>query len=72
MDRNRDAPELTRGGDISDTHHFAEGSFRWVRKGKYTKGARAGQECVSKVFKERTVMSETFFEKDIEAVDKTL
>ena len=27
---------------------FAEGAFRYVAKGKYTKGDRAGEKCVCK------------------------
>mmetsp|Transcript_16236 Transcript_16236/g.35105 ORF Transcript_16236/g.35105 Transcript_16236/m.35105 type:complete len:87 (-) Transcript_16236:802-1062(-) len=30
---------------------FTEGGFRWVAKGVYTHGARAGETCVCKWFK---------------------
>lgn len=51
---------------------FAQGSFRWVARGRYTAGPRAGQPCVGKWFKSGTVFSEEFFRSDIKAVDKAL
>merc|ERR1711937_404765 len=44
---------------------FAEGAFRYVAKGKYTKGERQGQRCVCKWFKTGSVFEESFFETDI-------
>lgn len=55
-----------------ETTAFAQGTFRWVHKGTYTSGPRRGEACVVKEFKSGSTMSETFFEKDIKAVDKTL
>lgn len=51
---------------------FAQGSFRWVARGRYTAGSRAGEPCVGKWFKSGTVFSEEFFRSDIKAVDKAL
>merc|ERR1712073_72888 len=49
---------------------FAEGAFRHVFKGKYTRGERTGEFSVSKVFKSGSVFEGRFFEQDINAVDK--
>ncbi|KAL1990248.1 hypothetical protein VTN49DRAFT_6087 [Thermomyces lanuginosus] len=51
---------------------FAEGAFRWVAKGTYTKGSRAGQACVVKWFKTGAVFSEDYYTLDIKAIDKAL
>lgn len=51
-------------------HPFAEGGFRWVAKGTYTEGARAGEPCVCKWFKSGHVDEESFFDLDIKAMDK--
>lgn len=51
---------------------FASGAFRWVAKGRYTSGARAGQACVNKWFKTGAVFEEDYFTLDIKAVDKAL
>ena len=51
---------------------FASGAFRWVAKGTYTRGDRAGQACVTKWFKTGTVFEEDYFTLDIKAVDKAL
>ena len=51
-------------------HPFAQGGFRWVAKGRYTKGQRAGEEAVCKWFKSGSVYETSFFELDIKAVDK--
>jgi len=52
------------------THPFAEGGFRWVAKGKYTEGARSGEECVCKWFKSGHVDQARFFDLDIKAMEK--
>lgn len=52
------------------TNPFDEGSFRWVAKGKYTKGARAGEPCVCKWFKSGHVDETKFFDLDIKAMHK--
>jgi hypothetical protein len=45
---------------------FAEGSYRWVAKGRYTKGQRRGRLCVRKWFKRNFAMLEqSFFELDL-------
>jgi Alpha-kinase family len=51
---------------------FAAGAFRWVAKGKYTQGARAGEACVCKWFKSGATFEESFFTLDILAVSKAL
>lgn len=50
---------------------FAEGGYRWVAKGRYTKGQRRGRLCVRKWFKRNFAMlEESFFELDIQAVER--
>jgi len=51
---------------------FASGAFRWVAKGRYTSGDRAGQAAVTKWFKTGTVFEKDYFNLDIKAVDKAL
>ncbi|UKZ47318.1 hypothetical protein TrVGV298_001536 [Trichoderma virens] len=51
---------------------MAQGTFRWVAKGKYTSGPRKNQACVTKWFKSGAVFSEEYFTHDILAVDKAL
>mmetsp|Transcript_2429 Transcript_2429/g.4522 ORF Transcript_2429/g.4522 Transcript_2429/m.4522 type:complete len:304 (-) Transcript_2429:456-1367(-) len=46
---------------------FAEGSFRYVAKGRYTHGNRAGEACVCKWFKTGGVIGNHFFESDIQS-----
>ena len=69
--RRNDATEATF--QISQLENpFAEGGFRWVAKGRYTIGHRAGQACVCKWFKSGAVYEETFFKLDILAGNKAL
>ena len=49
---------------------FAQGAFRLVAKGHYISGPRNGQQCVCKWFKSGAVYEDTFFKKDIIAVEK--
>jgi hypothetical protein len=51
---------------------FAAGAFRWVAKGRYTHGDRAGQAAVTKWFKTGSVFEEDYFTLDIKAVHKAL
>lgn len=53
-------------------HPFAEGSFRWVSKGTYTDGERAGEPCVCKWFKTGGVTESHFFQTDILAAERSL
>ena len=53
-------------------HPFAHGAFRWVARGSYTHGDRAGEPCVCKWFKSGAVFEATFFELDIKAVHKAV
>jgi hypothetical protein len=47
---------------------WAEGSFRYVVKGKYTDGTRQGEECVAKWFKTGVVFESEFYHADLEVV----
>ncbi|WIA40219.1 hypothetical protein OEZ86_013604 [Tetradesmus obliquus] len=49
---------------------FDERQFRYVAKGVYTNGPRCNQPCVCKWFKTGAVYEDTYFEKDLKAVDK--
>ena len=53
-------------------HPFAEGSFRWVAKGIYTEGGRAGEACVCKWFKTGGVLESYFYDKDLQTVQEAL
>ncbi|GKY93150.1 hypothetical protein MPSEU_000283000 [Mayamaea pseudoterrestris] len=53
-------------------HPFAQGSFRWVAKGKYTEGNRAGQQCVCKWFKTGGVMESRFYDADLSAAEEAI
>ena len=55
-----------------DHYPFEEGTFRLVYRGVYTGGARTGQKCVKKIFKNRTDLNEDFYSRDLDAVEKTL
>lgn len=59
-----------RGSDMESP--FASGTFRWVAKGTYTRGARAGQACVIKWFKTGGVMEERFYAADLKVVAKAV
>lgn len=51
---------------------FAQGTFRWVSKGRYTSGPREGTACVAKWFKDGGVLSSEFYSEDIKAVSKAI
>ena len=51
---------------------FAQGAFRWVAKGKYTLGSRAGEACVCKWFKTGGVMESHFYDTDIASSNKAV
>ena len=60
--------------------NWNQGAFRWVHKGKYipdpqipsdTGGPQNGQLCVLKEFKTGSVYEESFFQTDLETVEKT-
>eukprot|EP00535_Pseudo-nitzschia_heimii_P013050 CAMPEP_0197195208 /NCGR_PEP_ID=MMETSP1423-20130617/30653_1 /TAXON_ID=476441 /ORGANISM="Pseudo-nitzschia heimii, Strain UNC1101" /LENGTH=160 /DNA_ID=CAMNT_0042648783 /DNA_START=9 /DNA_END=488 /DNA_ORIENTATION=+ len=77
---NIDPSETARINDATraeifdhDLHNpFASGSFRWVAKGRYTEGNRAGQECVCKWFKKGGVFEARYFQSDLETVQKAI
>jgi hypothetical protein len=73
----------TKTARINDAHHatfeqheldnpFANGAFRWVAKGKYTEGNRAGEQCVCKWFKTGGVMESHFYDTDLKAADEAI
>jgi hypothetical protein len=49
---------------------FAQGSFRWVAKGRYTEGKREGEECVCKWFKSGGVLEASYYESDLATVQE--
>jgi hypothetical protein len=51
---------------------FAEGGFRYVARGTYAAGERAGEACVCKWFKTGHVFEDTFYAKDIQATNMAL
>jgi hypothetical protein len=51
---------------------YASGAFKNVYKGKYKDGERAGQECVSKVFKERGALEQQYFDAELAVVAKAM
>jgi len=53
-------------------HPFAEGAFRHVAQGRYTKGKRKGEKCVCKWFKTGCVYEDSYFDKDIAASNKAV
>lgn len=69
--RRNDSNGATFSSEALD-YPFAQGAFRWVAKGTYTDGLRAGQACVCKWFKTGHVMESTFFDLDIKAMNKAL
>jgi len=62
----------TRCELINSSAPFARGAFRNVYKGRYTIGERAGQLCVAKMFKAGSVFEASFFDHDVQVVDKAL
>ena len=49
---------------------FADGIFRWVAKGVYTRGQCADEPCVCRWFKSGGVFEKKLFSLDIKAVEK--
>ncbi|CAJ1948321.1 unnamed protein product [Cylindrotheca closterium] len=58
--------------DNAMEHPFAEGSFRYVAKGKYTEGARRGEKCVCKWFKTGSVYEDSYYEADLRTAKKCI
>jgi hypothetical protein len=58
--------------EINLDYVFATGAFKYVYKGRYTKGRRAGQECVCKIFKSGSVFEESYFRVELDVVAKAL
>lgn len=57
---------------IDNTIISATGSFKNVYKGKYTEGERAGEDCVSKIFKSGSVFEESYFAVEMKVVARAL
>jgi hypothetical protein len=53
-------------------HPFAQGAFRWVAKGHYTAGDRAGEDCVCKWFKTGGVMESHFYDTDLSTSNEAI
>lgn len=51
-----------------EPYTFAEGTFKIVQRGVYTRGARAGQRCVSKEFKTGSVYEDYYFEEELSII----
>ncbi|OEU11500.1 hypothetical protein FRACYDRAFT_245542 [Fragilariopsis cylindrus CCMP1102] len=58
--------------EIDLQNPFAQGSFRWVAKGVYSHGSRAGEACVCKWFKTGGVVESSFYDIDLSTVKKAL
>ena len=69
--RRNDATRAIFSNEALD-NPFAEGQSRWVAKGVYTHGPRAGQACVCKWFKSGQVFDKINFDMDIEAMQMAL
>jgi len=69
--RDNDATGATWSAEALD-HPFAEGTFRFVAKGTYTDGDRAGQPCVFKWFKTGGVMEDHYFAANAKVVAKAV
>jgi len=75
IDVSRDSKDAHRGtidrGQLQTP--FAQGQFRWVASGQYNDGGSMnGKKCVSKWFKTGATFESTYFDLDIEAVDKAI
>lgn len=66
--RENNATEAT----VTTANLFAEGAFKNVYKGEYTKGQRAGEACVGKMFKSGSVFAASFFDAELRVVEKAL
>jgi hypothetical protein len=55
-----------------DRTMYASGSFKNVYKGKYIDGERAGEYCVCKSFKSGSVFEESYFQVELQVVEKAL
>ena len=57
---------------IDKSKAYATGGFKVVYKGKYTKGERSGQACVSKEFLTGQVFEDSYFDHELKVVERTL
>jgi hypothetical protein len=57
---------------VDYSHIFASGAFKNVYLGTYASGNRNGSKCVSKVFKEGSVFEVSYFDNEIQVVNKTI
>jgi hypothetical protein len=70
-ERRNDAHRASFATNALD-HPFAQGSFRWVARGKFTEGNRAGEACVCKWFKSGGVLESHFYDKDLAASNEAI
>ncbi|CAD6452533.1 f29ab76f-7bac-4ac2-b085-9c8a1e4ffa76 [Sclerotinia trifoliorum] len=61
----------SRRAEIDTSEIFASGTFKNVWAGRYTEGPRKGQACVSKEFQTGSVISEHYFEEELEIIRRT-
>jgi len=74
------ASTLTRTSRHNNSNHatldtseiFDEGAFRFVYQGVYDSGARKGERCVAKQFKQGSVYETHYFDADIKTVDMAM
>ena len=69
--RRNNAHRATFSNDALD-HPFSSGTFRWVARGTYTEGNRAGEACVCKWFKTGGVLEAHFYDTDIAASNEAV
>lgn len=50
---------------IDTSQLFGSGTFKYVYAGKYTVGARKGQDCVAKEFKSGCVVEDHYFDEEL-------
>jgi len=55
---------------IDTSSVFAHGTFKNVWQGRYTKGIRTGQKCVSKEFKTGSVFEAHYFEEELNVISR--
>ncbi|KAI7909077.1 hypothetical protein M9X92_011842 [Pyricularia oryzae] len=61
----------SNSADIYRKNLFAEGSFKYVWRGVYKEGARAGQDCVAKEFKTGRVFEDHYFDEELNVIRRT-
>lgn len=54
--------------EITTNEIYATGGFKNVYKGTYTRGERAGEECVVKMFKSGSVYEVAYFDVELKVI----